>query len=150
MKPLRIYADTSVIGGCFDEEFRTESNALIQLFHNHKAQLLLSDLIMIELERAPDRIQKVITDLPDNVIEILNQSDESRRLRDQYMTEKIVGKSQTNDAHHVAIATVANADMIVSWNFKHLVHYDKIRGFNAINLREGYKPLSIYSPLEVI
>ena len=50
----------------------------------------------------------------------------------------------------MALATIAKADMIVSWNFRHIVHYDKIRGFNAVNLREGYLPIDIRSPLEVV
>jgi hypothetical protein len=50
----------------------------------------------------------------------------------------------------VAIASVNRASMIVSWNFRHIVHYEKIRGFNAVNLREGYPPIAIYSPKEVI
>lgn len=62
----------------------------------------------------------------------------------------ISGKSQINDAHHVAIATIFSADIIVSWNFKHIVHLNKIRGFNSINIREGYKELEIRNPKEVI
>ena len=61
-----------------------------------------------------------------------------------------VGRNHSNDALHVAQATVANADIIVSWNFKHIVHFDKIRGFNAVNLREGYLPIEIRSPMEIV
>jgi len=39
--------------------------------------------------------------------------------------------------------------MIVSWNFKHIVHYDKIRLYNAVNTLRGYTPIGIYSPWEV-
>ena len=61
-----------------------------------------------------------------------------------------MGKTHVNDAHHVALASVAGADMIVSWNFRHIVHHEKIRAFNAVNLKEGYGILAIYSPLEVV
>jgi hypothetical protein len=83
-------------------------------------------------------------------LEFVNESAESRHLRDGYLAAKVVGPAHDTDAHHVALATVSRADLIVSWNFKHLVHYDKIRGFNAVNLREGYAPVAIYSPLEVV
>lgn len=61
-----------------------------------------------------------------------------------------MGPASLLDAHHVAIATVARADMIVSWNFQHIVHHEKMAGFNAVNLREGYPTLRIFSPLEVV
>ena len=92
----------------------------------------------------------MITELPQNSIEIVNESPESRKLRDQYVENNVVGIKHTNDAHHVAIATVSAADMIVSWNFKHIVHYDKISGFNKINISRGYKEIKIFCPLEII
>jgi hypothetical protein len=61
-----------------------------------------------------------------------------------------VGAAHASDALHVALATVTHADMIVSWNFRHIVHFDKMREFNAVNVREGYGRLEILSPLEVV
>ena len=49
----------------------------------------------------------------------------------------------------MAAATVADADLILSWNFKHIVNYDRIRGFNGVNLKHGYRALSIISPMEL-
>jgi len=54
------------------------------------------------------------------------------------------------DLVHIALATVYNVDLLVSWNFKHIVHYSKISQFNAVNIEQGYKPLVIYSPREVV
>ena len=54
-----------------------------------------------------------------------------------------------DDGLHIAVATVGEADVLVSWNFKHIVRFDKIRRFNAVNLEFGYKPLQIFSPREV-
>jgi len=75
---------------------------------------------------------------------------EAERLQDLYLAASVVGPASANDAMHVALAVVSRADMIVSWNFKHIVHYDKMRGFNAVNVREGYGQLMILSPLEVV
>lgn len=150
MKQLRVYLDTSVIGGCFDEEFAEESKALLQMVNNGKIRLIVSDILVDELEQAPQQVQKKFGALSPQHLEAVRQSEETERLRDLYLEAEVVGETRKNDAHHMAIATVARADMIVSWNFKHIVHFEKIRGFNAVNLREGYLPIDIRSPREVV
>ncbi|MCX6149701.1 MAG: hypothetical protein NTX22_04155 [Ignavibacteriales bacterium] len=77
-------------------------------------------------------------------------SDEALKLRDAYLNAKIISKKYSNDALHVALATISGCSIIVSWNFKHIVHFEKIALYNAINISEGYQQISIYSPLEVI
>lgn len=150
MKQLRIYVDTSVIGGCLDEEFAEESKALLQMVTDGKIRLIVSDILVDELDQAPQEVQKKFGALPPKQLEAVKQSKETERLRDLYLEAEVVGQARKNDAHHVALATVAQADMIVSWNFKHIVHFEKIRGFNAVNLREGYLPIDIRSPKEVV
>jgi len=150
MKKLRIYIDTSVIGGCFDKEFTEESNALIQMAENGEIILLISDLLLAEIELAPPKVANYLDTLHVSCIERFNTSEEAFLLRDNYLKAKVVGPASNNDALHVANATVVKADMIVSWNFKHIVHYDKIREFNAVNLKEGYNMIAIYSPKEVV
>jgi len=150
MKQLRIYVDTSVIGGCFDEEFAEDSKTLLQMVTDGKIRLIVSNILADELELAPQEVQKKFGALPPQHLEAVQQSKETERLRDLYLDAEVVGEARKNDAHHVAIATVARADMIVSWNFKHIVHFEKIRGFNAVNIREGYLPIDIRSPKEVV
>ncbi|OGQ04262.1 MAG: hypothetical protein A2979_00050 [Deltaproteobacteria bacterium RIFCSPLOWO2_01_FULL_45_74] len=150
MKRLRIYIDTSVVGGCFDEEFVLESKTLFTMAREEKIIFLISDLLIEELELAPLEIQNELTALPPECFETITRSKETERLRDVYLASNVVAPTHSNDAHHVAIATVAQADLIVSWNFKHIVHFDKIRAFNAVNLREGYPFIDIRSPKEVI
>ena len=55
-----------------------------------------------------------------------------------------------NDALHVALATLNNADVLASWNFKHIVNLDRINLYNSINLRLGYKIIEIRSPREIL
>jgi hypothetical protein len=112
--------------------------------------LIVSDLLAEEVMRAPDDVKNVFNDLPDDGIEPFARSNETERLRDLYIAAGVVTEKSLNDAHHVAIASVARADLIVSWNFKHIVHFDKIRGFHSVNLREGYPCVDIRSPKEVI
>ena len=149
MKKLRVYVDTSVVGGCHDEEFQKESRAILRLARSRKLILLVSQVLVDELRFAPQIVQDELLKLPTWATEDLAISSEAVGLRDAYLKAEVVGRAHTNDALHVALATVARADMIVSWNFKHIVHFDKIRGFNSVNMREGYLPIAIHSPLEV-
>lgn len=70
--------------------------------------------------------------------------------RDEHLKAGVVSNSCKSDAEHVVFASIAGVDFIISWNFKHIVHYDKIRGYQAVNLLNGYKPINFYSPKEVI
>lgn len=150
MKQLRIYVDTSVFGGCFDSEFESESRALFQMARDGIVKILVSDITDKELSLAPPIVKAEYNSLQARHIEPLLSSSESEKLRDSYIERGVVGKNQIDDAHHVAIATIANADLIVSWNFKHIVHIEKIHGFIAVNIEEGYKPIEIRSPKEVV
>lgn len=146
----RIYVDTSVIGGCCDAEFMPESRALIDMVQRGNAVLLVSEVLMNELERgAPPDVRKILTKLPEQSLVPVEVNDEVRALWQRYLDAHIVGKSAEIDALHVAIASVWRADVIASWNFRHIVHLDKIRQYNAVNLMQGYPPIEIRSPKEL-
>ena len=74
---------------------------------------------------------------------------EARKLADIYINEKVVSKSSLVDCQHIAIATLAHVDVLASWNFKHIVNLERIRGYNSINLRYGYSLLEIRTPKEI-
>jgi len=149
MKTQRIYIDTSVIGGCFDPEFAKWSNGLLQDFRNGTFQPLLSEIIAAEIEEAPVNVQIVYAELMSLNAEILAVGESALELADEYQTRGTLTPNFYDDGLHIALATVAEADLLVSWNFKHIVRFDKIRLFNAINTEFGYKPLQIFSPREV-
>lgn len=146
----RYYLDTSVIGGCLDEEFSQDSLQLLDLFINHKATLLLSPIILKELENAPLEVQEILTNLPEESIEPIELKSEVYELRDAYIEAQVLSPKWLEDATHVALATIYKADLIISWNFKHLVNVIRIRSFNAVNLKLGYQQIDIRSPKEVI
>lgn len=150
MKQLRIYVDTSVFGGCFDEEFREDSRALFDVAQEGKAMLLISDVLLDELRGAPEEVFSLIENLPVACFERITQNTECGSLANLYMSAGVVGQGAAADALHVAVATVWQSDVIVSWNFKHLVNLEKVRGFNAVNLKEGYPSIDIRSPREVL
>ncbi|WP_193200053.1 hypothetical protein [Nostoc sp. MG11] len=150
MKLLRIYVDTSVIGGCLDVEFAEESQRLIEALRNKKAIMLLSDLIISELINAPVDVRNILPSLNSEIIENVPLTEEIIAFRDAYLAAGVVTSKSLNDATYVAAATVARADAIVSWNFKHIVRLDKMRAYNQINLLNGYGILTIVSPKEVL
>ena len=92
----------------------------------------------------------MLLSLPPEAVERIPLSDEIERLRDAYVAAGVVGPASRRDAEHIAAATVADVDLVVSWNFKHIVHYEKISGYQGVNLLHGYKAIRIFSPLEVV
>ena len=149
MKTPRIYVDTSVLGGCFDPEFATWSNRLMRDFELGVSRAVFSPIVEEEVQNAPRHVREKYLDLLAAGAELIELTPESRALADHYAVKGILGSRYANDLRHIALASVANVDVLVSWNFKHIVHYDKIRLFNAANLELGYKTLQILSPREV-
>ncbi len=149
MKKLRIYIDTSVIGGCFDAEFSQWSNSLMRDFSAGTFIPIVSDVLAAEIEDAPDAVRQEYDRLISGEHELTLVTEEVIELADAYQKRGILTPKFYDDGLHIALASVAEADVLVSWNFKHIVHFDKIRLFNSVNLELGYKPLQIYSPREV-
>ncbi len=145
----RIYTDTSVFGGCFDAEFREPSRRLFRRFEAGEDVLLLSDLTRLELRGAPPRVRELVDTLPRESVEIVEVDDEVRQLADSYVSSGVVANSMLADAQHIAAASVHRADVLVSWNFKHIVNLRRIHGFNSVNLRGEYPILEIRTPREV-
>lgn len=146
---MRIYVDTSVFGGCFDEEFEEWSTKLFGLIAYGKYNVVISDVTEDELRDAPDHVRQVLKDVPRQRLEVMKLTDEARVLASAYVKERIVTKKSKADTEHIAIATIAQVDLLVSWNFKHIVNYDRIRLYNAVNLKHGYRMLEIRSPREL-
>jgi hypothetical protein len=148
MKRLRIYVDTSVFGGCLDPGFAEWSHALMEDFRTDRSVLVVSDVTMGEVAMAPGPVRELFLKLLE-IAEELPVTAEALELLRAYESQGILAPRFRNDMLHIAIATVAEVDVLVSWNFRHIVRLDKIRLFNGINLQLGYKPLTIYSPREV-
>ena len=150
MRRLRVYADTSVYGGCFDEEFKKASRAFFREVSGGRFGLVVSETVQRELAEAPEEVKQVLAGLDMGNLEFIDSSSELTQLRDAYLQAGILGGASQDDAEHIAAASVAEVDLVVSWNFKHIVHFDKIAGFGAVNLLHGYKPLRIHAPQEVV
>ncbi len=149
MKP-RIYTDTSVLGGCEDEEFAEHSVRLMEGFVRGELVLVLSSLTVQELVDAPVEVRRRLAMVPEAHIETLQLDAESRELAEAYLAAGVLTAKMRADAQHIAIATVGRADVLVSWNFKHIVNLQRIHGFNSVNLRKGYPMMEIRTPREVL
>ncbi len=111
--------------------------------------LVTSAVVATEIEPAPDEVKLLFAKYM-KYAEVAEVNKSIMDLRSKYIDAGIVTRKSLDDALHVAIATVSGCDIIVSWNFKHIVHYDKIPKYNAVNILNGYKQIGIYSPLEII
>ena len=147
----RLYLDTSVFGGCFDatEGWVVDSRRVVDYCVEGTALLLWSATVEQELRTAPEPVRALYEGISGEHREQIPLREEIALLADAYIAAGVVGAKWYEDCLHVAFATVARADAIVSWNFKHIVRLDRIRAFNAVNLAEGYGVITIISPKEV-
>jgi predicted nucleic acid-binding protein len=148
-KKLTLYLDTSVIGGYYDVEFEQDTKPLFDSIRNGDFEMLYSATTEYELTNAPSRVKELIDTIPDCNKRKVVITEESINLADSYIRENVVGKTSREDCFHIALATINRADVLVSWNFKHIVNVHRIRGYNAVNLKYGYYPIDIRSPKEL-
>ncbi|MCX6223126.1 MAG: PIN domain-containing protein [Bacteroidia bacterium] len=146
----RIYLDTSVFGGYFEPEFELWTKILFDKIREGEFRIIFSRLTDIELQPAPERVKQLVGDLPESMIEFIDISDQALELAGQYIEENVVGKTSLSDCIHIALATLHNADILVSWNFKHIVNMHRIRGYNSVNYKLGHKILEIRTPREIL
>lgn len=146
----RIYLDTSVFGGYYDSEFELWTKILFEKIINGEYKIIYSKLIDIELFSAPDQVKEIVELIPEKDIIRVDITDEANALAEQYLSENVVGKTSRADCTHIAIATLNNEDILVSWNFKHIVNINRIRGYNSVNYKYGHKILEIRTPREIL
>jgi len=146
----RIYIDTSVVGGYFDEEFKESTIALFKRLENGEIVFVVSDLLDLELINAPQKVRQLLYNYSSDKFIRVELSEETIKLAEAYVSEKVVGKTSMEDCRHIALATINKVDVLASWNFKHIVNLDRIKGYNSVNLRLGYQMIEIRSPKDLI
>lgn len=144
-----IYVDTSVFGGKFDPEFELWTDLFFQKVLYSDLKLIYSDIAEVELADAPQKVKDFVQSIPEKNILRTKLTEEAILLAENYLEEKIVSKSSRADCYHIAIATILKADILVSWNFKHIVNIQRIHGYNAVNLMSGYQTIEIRNPREI-
>ena len=146
----RIYIDTSVVGGYFDEEFKDATIHLFKRFEKGEIIFVVSDLLELELINAPRNVRELLYNYTSDKFNRVELTEEAINLADAYIAEKVVGKTSLEDCRHIALATIYKVDVLASWNFKHIVNLDRIKGYNSVNLRLGYQMIEIRSPKDLI
>lgn len=146
----RIYIDTSIVGGYFDDEFKEVTYKLFKRFENNEIIFVISDLLDLELIGAPKKVRDLLHNYTADKFQRVEITEEVVKLADTYIAEKIVGRTSLEDCRHIALATINKVDVLASWNFKHIVNLDRIKGYNSVNLRLGYQMIEIRNPKDLI
>lgn len=145
----RTYVDASVYGGVFDDEFAEDSRAFVDQAEAGRFLVLTSGIVAGEIADAPPDVRRLYDRLLSGA-ELVAVDEAAVALQTAYLDAGIVTPKSADDALHVALASVAGADLIVSWNFRHIVHFEKVPLYNAVNRLHGYRDVGIHSPSEVI
>lgn len=145
----RVYIDTSVIGGCLDEEFQEHSERLLADFEASRLRAVISNITIAEILQAPEEVRSLLERRGLQSAEKVYLDEEAVLLAEAYIRDGVVAEANRVDAQHIAIATIQRVDILVSWNFQHIVKWNRIRAFNAVNLKLSYPQLEIRSPREV-
>jgi predicted nucleic acid-binding protein len=146
----KIYLDTSVFGGYFDSMFEADTQILFEKIKLGQFHIIYSNTTEDELLGAPTRVQELLPSINNSLKTKVELVEEAVNLADAYLEENVVGSTSRQDCFHIALATINEVDILVSWNFKHIVNVKRIRGYNAVNMKLGYKTIDIRSPKEII
>lgn len=145
---MKFYVDTSVWGGYFDKEFSEWTIPFVEQFYSGKLIAVVSNVTLDELKDAPLAVRELVAGIPEGNLELISLTDEQEQLAKMYIKEGALTKKFESDALHIAIATILKTGSLISWNFKHMVNFFRIRQYNAINLKHGYSIIDIRTPKE--
>ncbi len=153
MTRLRLYLDTSVLGAVCDPGPEARLVATHRLLEGIKRGAWaghISVLVLEEIERAPEAVREPIRRvLRHSSLEVLEESSESLALAQTYVSAGVVAPRDADDARHIAIATVNDIRVVVSWNFRHMVNVEQKQKINSVNVRLGFSLIDLVSPWEV-
>jgi predicted nucleic acid-binding protein len=154
-RKLRLYLDTSVWSFAFAEDapqYRDATREFFRLASEGRFDLFGSSIVRSELNRTNNlRLREAMAKLYGNLpVRDLEVTPEAEELAGKYLQAGVLPPKSLNDALHVALATVSDVAIVLSWNFKHLANVDRNDRFRSVNLLEGYRlDLRIVNPLEV-
>ena len=153
MRKLKIYLETTMFNYYFDEDRDAHSDT-VKLFEEvskGKYIAYTSEYVIDELLEAPeDKRDKMLNLIKNYDITVLRANEDAERLAEIYVDETIIPLKYRMDGIHIAIATVNELDMILSLNFKHIVKKKTIELTELVNIKEGYRKIDIYTPMEVV
>jgi len=143
------YIDSSVWGGYYDTEFSEWTVPFVEQIKGGIFTGLISDVTLKEVLKAPENVRNLIESIPEEYLGLVEITREQEQLANHYVKEGALTEKHYADAQHVAIATTQKVEALISWNFRHMVNFFKIRQYNAVNLKLGYATIDIRTPKEV-
>lgn len=150
MKPLRVYLDTSVISHLKQDdvpEKMAETQRLWNMFRERKYKAVVSDIAIQEIDDCPEPKRTILYSYLNEIdYELITATEEILELAGKFIDFGVLRQKSLDDCMHIAAAIVYNCDIILSWNFKHIVNYKTIRGVKVVTTAEGYKDVLIYPP----
>lgn len=146
----RIYIDTSIVGGYFDNVFSEPTRLLFERLERKEVVFVISDVLKNELINAPEQVRNLLQQFDENCFEYVELTPDAEILAKFYIAEKVVGETCLEDCQHIAVATINKVDVLASWNFKHIVNLNRIKGYNSVNMKNGYITLEIRNPKDLI
>jgi len=146
---MKFYVDTSVWGGFDDLEFSEWTIPFFEQARQGRFVIVLSDVTIGELQKAPEIVRNLPTTIPTDYLELISVNNEHLALADKYIEEGALTTKYHSDAQHIAISSILKVDSLVSWNFRHMVNFFRIRQYNSINLKYGYGIIDIRTPKEI-
>ncbi|NUM37061.1 MAG: type II toxin-antitoxin system VapC family toxin [Candidatus Brocadiae bacterium] len=159
MKKLKIYLDTSIINFLFAEDAPEKQEVTIDFFEGcvkkRLYDIFISPIVIDEINKTSDENQKsklleTISSYQLAILDIESEKTEIVRLSQIYIEKKIIPQRKLEDALHIAITTVYEMDILLSWNYRHLANVNKERKILIENFQEGYiKPFRLITPMEV-
>ncbi len=147
---MKFYLDTSVWGGYFDKEFEDWTKPFFEQLQQGRFNAVISNITFGEIVSAPAYVRELVDSIPESYLEFVTLTEEHEKLANAYIKEGALTKKFYSDAQHIAIATILKTDSLVSWNFRHMVNFFRIRQYNSVNLKLGYSTIDIRTPKEVI
>ena len=144
-----VYSTTSVFFGLFDKQFQKHTRTLFDFIEKQGIKIIHSDVLEEDLQLATQEIRSIANEKLLQA-EYIKLDEKIKKLAEAYIKEEILTDKSINDARHIATATLSGADVMISWNFKHIANFMKIQEYNSINLQQGYRETPIYSPMAII
>ena len=154
LKKVKIYLDTSVISHLFAEDTPDKMTETVKLWNELAGggyDVFISTLTLDEVRKCAEPKQSIMIEKLEEIeYEILVETDEIISLAQEYINNGVLTPKSNDDCQHIAFAVVSNCDLIVSWNFKHLVNFKTISKVKVVNAIYHYKEISIISPTMLI
>lgn len=147
-KKLKIYLDTSVPNAYFDEKNLLRKEITRRFWKRLEGyEVFISDLVLAEINDVGDEVKKKgLVTLLGGIKVLSSNEDEIKALAQEYVSRGIIPVKHIEDAIHIAVASFHSMDVLISWNFEHIVKLKTKREVNAINMLLSYNQLELVEP----